>query len=136
MNTNNITKAQISCIHALHSKLRIGMEKAELVRGFSNGRTTSMREMTVDEGTALIKELKRQDPEEIAANRMRNKIISMGHEMGWRLPNTTKIYMAHIDSWCMSYGLYKKKLNSHTLEELPHLVTQMEAVYKSFIKGI
>lgn len=104
--------------------------------GFTSGRSGSSKDLTSDEANALIRHLKQLDPEEVAAEKMRRKIISMAHEMGWRLPGTTRADMQRIDSWCVKYGYLHKKLNQYLPAELPALVTQFEAVYKSFLKGI
>jgi hypothetical protein len=130
-----ISTAQVSCIMAMINKLKLKAQKEHIIMGATDGRTTSTRELTSDEANALIKYLKSQDPDEIGAEKMRRKIISMAHEMGWKLPNS-KADMERVDNWCVKYGFLHKKLNQYLYNELPKLVTQFESVYQSFLKTL
>ena len=47
-----------------------------------------------------------------------------------------KLDMARVDSWCCTYGKYKKRLMEHSADELSVLITQMERVYKDFLKAV
>lgn len=137
MNTNSpITKDQVRCISTLISKLGMGEHKSTLVQSFTFGRTESRAEMKADEAKELIQYLKRTDPDEVKAETQRRKIISMAHEMKWELPGTKKADMKRLDEWCKKYGMYHKHLNSHTLKELPYLVTQFGAYYMSYLKTL
>ena len=131
-----ISKEQIKCISALINKLGLQDYKASLVWSYTGERTESRSDMTSGEAIELIKYLKSTDPDEIAAERMRRKIISMAHEMSWRISGTTKVDMKRVDGWCIQFGRYHKHLNSHTKNELPYLVTQFETVYNSFLKAL
>ena len=136
-----ISKAQIGIIMAMINKLHLKAQKEDIIMGASNERTISTRELTSDEANALIKYLKQQDPDEQKAEKMRRKIISMAHEMGWASTTLShqgkpKVDMERIDNWCVKYGFLHKKLNQYLYTELPRLVTQFESVYQSFLKGI
>jgi hypothetical protein len=128
----NITPDQLKCLSTLVSKLGFTKDdKVVMVQGFSNGRATSSKDLLVDEATAMIKHLKSIDPQEHAAEKMRRKIISMAHEMGWKAPSNSpggggqlKADMKRIDDWCKKYSPHKKNLNNHTYRELAALVTQ------------
>lgn len=133
---NPISKAQYACIHALLNKLHLTAKKEEILRIFSNCRTGSCKELSSYEANAIILHLKSLDPEEVGAEKMRRKIISMAHEMGWRIPGTRKADMQRIDAWMVKSSYLHKKINQYRYAELPKLVTQFEAVYKSFLKGI
>jgi hypothetical protein len=130
------TISQIGAIHTLISKHGLKDDKQSIVKAFTAERTTSVREMSFEEGAALIGHLKSLDPEEIAGDKMRNKVLSMAHEMGWRLPGTEDIDMKHVNNWMRSYSYLKKDLDDYRYKELPRLVTQVEEVYKSFLKKI
>ena len=140
----NITPSQIKCIQAMISKLHLRGSKEDLIAGASQQRTTSVVELTSEEAKSLIQYLKSQDPEEVKAEVMRKKIISMAHEMGWHLPNSKsqnsnskpKVDMARLDAWMVKSSILHKKLNQYQYKELPALITQFERVYQSFLKGI
>jgi len=88
----------------------------------------------LDEATDMIKHLKELDPENAKADKMRKKILSMAHEMNWRVNG--KVNMKAIDTWCRNYSYLKKSLDRYTYKELPKLVSQFESVYHHFLKSI
>jgi hypothetical protein len=103
--------------------------------------------MKYGEAQALIAHLKSLDPRAKATDRMRNKILSMAHEMGWNLTpgpspqerggmQKPKIDMAHVNAWCTRHGYLHKPLDDYTHSELPKLVSQFEEVYKSYLKAV
>lgn len=126
----------MGCINALLNKLKLKEQKDNLVMGFTGQRTSSRGGMFKAEAIELIRYLKSQDPDEVAAERMRKKVISMAHECGYRIPGTKKVDMKKLDGWCTTFGMYKKKLNQHTKEEMVNLVTQFEQRYKSFLSSL
>lgn len=130
------TKPQLNCINALLNKLGLMEIRADVISGATQGRITSRADLTIEEAKYLIQWLKSKDPEEVSAERQRRYIISMAHECGYRIPGTTKVDMQRLDNWCIKFGAFGKKLNSHTPKELPTLVTQFKAVYKGVIKSI
>jgi hypothetical protein len=127
---------QLKGIHTLLNKQGLKDDKDSIVQSFTAGRTTSSREMYHDEAAALIGHLKSLDPQDTASDKMRNKIISMAHEMGWRIQGTESIDMQHVNGWCVAHSYLKKKLDDYKYAELPKLVTQFTEVYKSFIKKL
>ena len=136
MSGNKANKEQKVIIGVLVTKLGLQKRKKEMTLGFSGGRTDTTTDLTPDEARAYIKYLKSQDPDEIAADKMRKKIISMAHELGYRIPGTTKVDMIKLDEWCIKYGHKHKKLNQYLVDELPLLVTQFEKRYDSHVKNI
>jgi hypothetical protein len=130
-----INGEQLKAIHTLLGKAGLKDEKDSIIYSFTEGRTTSSKKMMRVEAKNLITHLKSQDPATKAAEKMRNKIISLAHEMGWRIPNTDKIDIAHINNWCLTRGHVKKKLDDYTSKELTVIVTQFEQVYKAYLNG-
>lgn len=126
----DISKNQLGAIYALIKKLKL--DKPAVIDGATNGRTEHVSEMTKGEATALIKYLKSVDPEEESNERMRKKIISLGHEIGYKIAGTNKIDMKRLDQWCIDYGKFRKKLDRHTHNELAQLVTQFKAYASKF----
>jgi hypothetical protein len=130
-----ITHPQLGAIHTLLQKHGLKDDKKSIVKAFTAGRTESSKQMTRDEAAALIGHLKSLEPEEVRADRMRNKIISLAHEMNWRIAGTDNIDMNHVNNWCLKSGYLKKPLDDYAYNELPKLVTQFEEVYKSYLKS-
>lgn len=92
--------------------------------------------MTDQEARELIAYLENSRTTPSPEERMRRKIISRAHEMGWKTPEG-KADIERIDNWCLNYGYLKKKLNQYTYNELPKLVTIFEEkVYKQFLSGL
>ena len=129
--TMKISPEQLKCLHTLFSRLGIsGDTKLAIISP-----ATITRELSFSEAGALIKRLKEQqnslNPARHAkAEKMRRKIISMAHEIGWQKPGTAlaspKADIKRIDDWCRKFGYLKKALDNYTCEELPQLVTQFE----------
>lgn len=130
------TYSQIAAIHTLLAKQGLKDEKRNIVMSFTAGRTESVKEMRNEEAAALIGHLKSMDPEEKSADKMRNKILSMAHEMGWHIAGTAKVDMQHVNGWMRSKSYLKKDLDAYRYGELPKLVSQFEEVYKSFLKKV
>lgn len=79
--------------------------------------------------------LRRTSNEEEKGNRMRRKVISIGHELGWKKENG-KIDMVRVNEFCVKRGHGHKTLNEYSLKELPKLITQFEQLLKSqYAKG-
>ena len=80
------------------------------------------------EASKMIQSLKsdRQKKEqETPENKMKKKIISMAHTIGWEHKNG-KIDMTAVNTWCTQKGMYKKALDAHNYTELIYLVTQFQ----------
>lgn len=111
--------------------------KEDLVSQFTEGRTTSTREMKTTEAIALIRALNGQvdsfRPND-KADRMRKKILALCHEMKWELPDG-KVNMDRVNGFCLSRGYLKKPLDEYSAKELPSLVTQFENLHKNYLKN-
>jgi hypothetical protein len=127
-----ITKGQLITLHKLLKKLNLDAKeiKREIVSEFSGGRVTSSALLDQTEAGALIRSLAQTIP----GDRQRKKIIKIAHLMGWRING--KIDMGRLNGWCTSYGHKHKPLNEYNPEELNSLVSQMEAVYRSFLRDL
>lgn len=135
------TSSQNAQLHALVAKLGIDPElKSELVTRFTNGREQSSAQMEVMECQRLInhlnslgksqQQLKGVDKGYDPANRMRRKVLSICHEIGWELPNG-EIDWLRLNEYLNKYGYLHKPLNDYAYAELPTLVTQFENLLKS-----
>jgi len=132
------TTAQNGAIGAMVAKLNYSVDaKAALIWSFSDERTTTTKELYFHQASELIQHLKKElKIEESAKDRMTNKILSMAHEMGWELPGG-KIDMKRVNSWCLKYGSFKKRLDDHNYKtELPILVTQFVNAYEYHLTSV
>jgi len=127
-----IDKGRITVIQTLIGKLKLKDQKDGIIKSYTNQRTPSVAKMYLHEALELLSYLNTQTP----AYKMKGKILAMAHELRWHLPGTRTVDMDHLNSWCKTFGRYKKALDDHTEEELPHLVTQYEAHYKSVLKTL
>jgi hypothetical protein len=135
-----ITLAQNKQLHTLLSLTRQMPYKADLVAAFTNGRTTSSKELHQLEALELINHLqqiarKAQTDTDNAANRMRRKLIAMAREIHWEeyycppksvKPTARRADMNRINNWCRQYGYLHKALNDYSYKELPALLSQFE----------
>lgn len=136
-------KNQNITLHKLVGDLKIDTEmKSDLVRQYTNGRETSSAKMLVNECQALINHLivvkngsgsapgtKIKAYEKTPENVMRRKILSICHEMNWKIGQ--QLDWSRINFWLDKYGYLHKDLNDYTLAQLPKLVTQFENLLKS-----
>ncbi len=134
-----MNQAQYKAAWAIINKCGLQSQKDNIVAGISQGRTSSMRELSHEESLALISYLKTLDvqPKDEAADKMRNKIFYYAHMMNWTKVNKYNKVVAdgkRIDEWMIKYSYLKKKLNRYSYEELPKLVYQVEMLYKSHLK--
>ena len=132
-------------IHALLAKMKMVSMKEALVHSYTGGTTTSSKEMSKYQAKELISYLVKLTGDGEKMDRMKKKMIAMAHEMGWQKPvpkmsagaqEPAKVDMDRLNGWCVEFGMYHKGLDKHNAQELPKLVTQFEAVYKSYLNGL
>lgn len=131
------TETQNKKLHLLLSKAGLNEEKPELVSFYTDGRTTSSRDLYFQEAEKLIKYLEgitqgSQPTAAEKADKMRKRVIAICYELGWIEPTEDqeerKMNMAFIDSFLKRRGYLKKPLNQFTAKELPKLVTQFKQI--------
>lgn len=128
--------AQYYAIQTRLKKQGFDPDKSELVSDFTNGKKNGLSALTPWEYAEFIKWLNRTypsgyTPEQIRANRMRKKIISLFMKMGYienHRPDMDRIY-----DWVLKYGSKNKPLNDYSVTELPALISQVEIMYKKFL---
>jgi len=129
-----ITTPQLQLIHYLLKKQNLMDSKPDLCFSFSNGRTESSRELTMNEASELISYLKNND------NRSEyiRRIWYLGYQSGIIYGNTPEdkaINSAMLNLFCKKKGVIKKPLHEQELDELKRTVRQFEAIAKkSFVK--
>ena len=111
-------------------------QKQDLVLSVSEGRVKSSADLTFEEMNMLCTHLQGLVYEmDDRADKMRKKILSICHEMNWKLASG-KVDMQHLSDWLLKYGYLHKELNEYTEKELPKLVTQMEGVLEDYLKKL
>lgn len=122
------TNEQNSRLHGLLGMLHIDAEqKVWLVEQYTEGRSTSTKDMTINECQALIDHLAKVaiDTNADRANVMRRKAFAIAHELGWETQDG-KVDREHFNAWMLKYGYLHKDINAYSLAELPRLLTQLE----------
>jgi len=110
-------------------------DKENVILSWTNGRTTSLRQMSNDELDDLIDWLARPTTRHSRTEKMRRKLIHYAHLMGWQTVGGDAD-MTRLNNWCTKYGRYHKPLNDHTLAELPHLISQFEKTFQSYLNAV
>lgn len=122
------TTQQSTRLHTLIAQLGLANDvKRTLIWTYSSARTESSRELTSGECEELILFLAKQvaakdDP----ANRMRKKIFSHAHTIGWTYQG--KVDTQKVRNWMLKFSFLHKDVNDYTLAELPKLITQFKKV--------
>jgi polyhydroxyalkanoate synthesis regulator phasin len=138
-----ITPPQNRRLHQLVNQAKIHEEdKRALIHEFTNGKSTSSKDLLKDQAQHLIQHLEEKldlvataptIEQEVASDKMRRKILSLSHEMRWYLPGTGKVDMKRVNDWCQARGFGKKVLNQYTHDELTKLVFQFKKVYSTYL---
>lgn len=115
------TPAQNERLHALIGQLRFDKEeKAELVKAFTNGRSTSSKDLTFAEADLLIKYLDNQQNGSI--KKMRSKIINIAKDIG--LVKGNELDWERLNKFLIDK--FKQPLHQIPKDVLPKAVTAME----------
>ena len=114
-------------IHTLLGKENLTERKADLCMSFSDGRTASSRELTVQEAKDFIEYLLNDEKRKEIIKAIwylayAAGMITDGDELDRRI-NAIKI-----DLFCMERGAVKKPLNKQNLNELQRTRRQFEAI--------
>lgn len=126
-----ITAAQLRMLHVQLRNSGIISEKKEIISEYTNGRTDSSRELTINEANDLLRALCRNDSRQ-------NEIKAIWHlayEMGFIYGSSRddrKMNSAKLDSFCLSRGTVKKPINKQSLIEVRRTHRQFERMYSTF----
>ena len=145
---STITTPQIKAVRATLHRFSLLDEKETIIEAFTNGRTTRISEMTMEEARELLLSFNRA-PE--ARNRddkgpMIRKLFAMAHEMGWIKEVSavgengkleTKKDYSSVYNWVTKFGYLGKDLRKYTYKELPKLLSQFEFhIYKPYLEKL
>lgn len=124
-----ISTEQQKQIRSLLMKVNGFSKKEEWVGGRTGGRTTQTHEMLAGEAMQMIAWLEDRDG---SMNRMRRKVISLAHQLGWkdaRDPEGKRADYARINNWMVTYTACKKPMARQSAEELKTSLDQFEAFW-------
>jgi len=121
----------------LCTRLKMDKEtKEDMIFCYSNGRSSSTKDLFESEATQLIQFLVNESGlPQYDSFKMKRKILSMAHEMNWEVSGG-KVDLGRINNWCIRFSGKNKVLDAFSYAELPALVTQFEMVYRDYLKGI
>lgn len=130
----NATKQQLSKIHVMLQQLQLTDSKKDIVSTFSNGRTESSKELSIEEARELIKRLSAYDKRDP----LRRKVFALAYECGiiWgESLEDKKMNGIKLNNFLVSRGTVKKELAKMTYEELLKTANQFEAMLKRIEEG-
>lgn len=140
------TAKQLSAIHALLHKQGLLRHKAEIIEGFTNGRTGSSKGLHLHEAADLLSHLMATEKDKNVSSKLMKKLFAMAFEMGWCPEQeyvqpdgtiTKKKNYDRLHGWVLKYGYLKKPLRQYTYNELPKLVSVFEInIYNPYIQSL
>jgi hypothetical protein len=152
---NKITPSQNRKLHLLLTQTGMMEHKADLVKEYSCINSESSKDLLSQEAKALINHLEKitpPQPEQVEkavkkdqTDRMRKKLFYYGYMMKWDEPTgahekgfkPSTLCYRRVQNWCLSNRCsINKQINDYTAKELAQVVSQLEQVYKSFLKQI
>lgn len=123
------TMQQHQRLFGLLGKLGYGEDtRRTLVHSFTNGRTTSSKEMLAYECNMLINHLEGMLPKE--DNPLfypRRKVFALCHELGWERKDGT-VDRERLAAFIKKRGAVRKPFLEMTGKELSQLITQLESM--------
>jgi hypothetical protein len=130
-----ITKEKIKHLSALLNQHNISDDtRKDLIFQFSEGRTESRKELKLTEAIALISFLSSGSAKFDPRDKMRKKILSMFHEMGYKKEG--ELDLEHVKTTIEKYGYLHKPLNDYQKNELPKLISQITKMRDTYLKKV
>ena len=142
-----VTTAQIKKIHVLLNQKDLMDQKQVIVNAFSDGRTTSTKDLTCNEARQLIDKLQEHTPlSDAEAQEIREKARNLFraiYGIAWKMDiiygETDDDYhmnVAKLNMFCRQRGTVKKNLSDMNMEEMKKTHRQFEAMYNKFKKKV
>ncbi len=130
-----VTTAQIKKIHVLLNERGLMEEKRDLIYQVSNSRTSSTKELTVNEARHLISYLMGEEDETKKLQAVFRSIYYLAFKMDIIYGETDEDYhmnIAKLNMFCRQRGSVKKNLTEQNLVEMRKTHRQFEAIYAKF----
>ena len=124
-----MTQNQINLVQKLVKDAGLKQSENQLAEKFSHGRVSTYAAMNYKETQLLIRSFIKPNK----ADKMRKKILSMAHEMGWELLDG-RVDFERLNNWCVKHTPSHKPFEDIPNKDLPLTVTIMSKVYKTFLK--
>ena len=133
-----ITAQQVKALHATFRQLGMDDEnRHNFISHFTQGRTSSTKELTLDEARKLLDELGKEQREayqqeakqvckQIYALSFQISFLNKGFDNG--TPEEFEMNKAKINVFCRNNTRFHKNLTEMTLKELKEVKKQMEAI--------
>jgi hypothetical protein len=124
------TAPQITKLHALLNNLGFLDQKASIILNFTDGRTQSSKQLTIDEARRLITNLAEYDPNE----RLRSVIFSLAYQAGIIYGSSAddkRMNTAKLNLFLKERGAVKLELNQMHYRDLIKVHRQFEAIVKN-----
>ena len=133
-----ITAQQVKALHAVFRQMGLDAdERHEFIANFTDGRTSSTKELTMDEARKLLDELGKEQREiyqreakqvckQIYALSFQISFLNKGFDNG--TPEEFEMNKAKINVFCRNNTRFHKNLTEMTLKELKEVKKQMEAI--------
>lgn len=124
-----ITPPQLKKIHVLLNQLGLMDSKLEIIYNATNGKCTSIKELSKYEATLLLEKLSRYD----GNDKMRKKVFALAYDIGIIWGDTAadkRMNVIKLNNFLLSKGTVKKDISGMTTQELIKTVNQFEMIIK------
>lgn len=117
----------------------------EIIHNFTNGRTSSSKDLGETEIQELIYQLNGELPEEkdprvcdMGYNKMVAKIFWLARQYGYTKEHEGKtiVDVKRLSEWTTKYGYCHKPFREYRKSQLPRLVSQFEIVVRSYLESL
>jgi hypothetical protein len=128
---------QNKALHALLNELNMSAQKGDLVYGATRGRTSSSKDMSIEEANLLIGRLREEKAgkSDLLKKRLIHRFCMLGYTKEDNRPDYARIN-GFITNRTGDRNPKKKTLNYLNLKELHAVMQQVEAIFKATIKSL
>ena len=126
----HVTIPQIKKIHILLNNIGALEDKKEIIYAFTNGRTESTKDLSLNEARELIQQLAHNEPSE----KHRKAIVYLAYKASIIYGSTKEDYQmnrAKLNMFLRERGTVKKDLEKMNLQELKQVHRQFEAIVRN-----
>lgn len=120
-------------MHALLAELNMQSQKGDMVYGVTRGRTSSSREMSIEEAELLIYRLDEMKKEKMSHTKklLIHRMCLLGYTTAGNTPDYSRI-----NNFLKTRSAAKKGLNYLSIKEMHACAVQVEAIYKATLKKL
>lgn len=130
------TKTKIRQLMTIFSRLRIDTEmRHEIVYNYTNGRTSSTRQLTAEELEGLVSRFQKElqsisnaANHELEKKKKRSIVLAIAQRCGIHGGTSFDKF----NSFMVNKSIYKKELYKYTMEELDELIKQFRGLERNY----